>query len=149
MSADPFNRTTEEIIKERIQCFTESDDILFQSNINILLEDYKNIGDDIEKYSNNIQLYNWMSYNSELTFESLKKFSNPIMITYGTNDIAAAAHIDLLPFLMKDSNLEIKAYSDLDHNYFKKIYNKKGELIDEAYHWDDVFRDVASWLLFK
>lgn len=148
MSADPFNRTAEEIIKERIPCFNQPSDSVFQSNINILLENYKNIGNDIEKYNKNIQLYNWMSYNSELAFESLKKFSNPILVIYGTNDIAVSAHNDLLPFLLRDNNLTIKAYPDLDHNYFKKIYDKRGNLIDESYHWDDVFRDIVKWLLF-
>ena len=90
-----------------------------------------------------------MSYNSELAFESLKKFSNPILVIYGTNDIAVSAHNDLLPFLLKDNNLTIKAYPDLDHNYFKKNYDKKGNLIDESYHWDDVFRDIANWLLYE
>jgi hypothetical protein len=73
MSADPFNRTTEEIVKQRIKCLSNNQDSIFQSKINDFIDNYKGIGNNIEEYKDDHELYNWASYNSELTFESLKK----------------------------------------------------------------------------
>ncbi len=148
MSADPFNRTTEEIVKQRIKCLSNNQDSIFQSKINNFIDNYKSIGKNIEEYKDDYDLYNWASYNSELTFESLKKFKNPILVVYGTDD-STASNNDLLPFLIKNQDLTLKVYPDCDHNYFKKEFDKQGKKIEDSYHWDNVFKDISEWLLLK
>lgn len=148
MSADPFNRITEEINKERYNYLIMDKDSISQIKISRLINDYKNISKNIEMYKSDIELYNWASYNSELTFNSFKKFENPILITYGTNDISSF-HNDLLPFLLKGKKLTVKAFPDLDHNYFKNEFDKNGKNLENSYHWDDVFKSVVEWLLSK
>jgi dienelactone hydrolase len=148
MSANPFNRTVEDIFKKRMKCFSSNKDSIAQAQIDISIENYKNIGDNIEEYKKDSELYNWMSYNSELSYGSLLKFSNPILVTYGTDDTGSLQN-DLLPFLLPKKNLTLTAYPDLDHNYFKKEFDKDGKPMEDSYHWDEVFKDIVNWLLSK
>lgn len=146
MSADPFNRTTEMVFRERINCFNNENDSISQSKIELLIKDYKRIDSNIERYKNNYELYNWMSYEKDISYKNLKNFKNPILIVYGTNDIPAT-HNDLIPFLLNQDNISLKAFSDYDHNYFKKEFDINGKPIQESYHWDDVFDYCIKWLL--
>lgn len=146
MSANPFNRIAEYVLKSRIETLFTSSDSLLQKEIEQDLESFKNIPDNIEKYRNEQELYNKMSYNSELSFESLLKFQNPILVTYGTEDLGSLDN-DLLPFLLKKKRLTMFVYPDLDHNYYKKEVDKEGNELEGSDHWDYVFKDIQNWLL--
>ncbi|WP_431243755.1 hypothetical protein ACQ9BO_04170 [Flavobacterium sp. P21] len=119
MSADPFNRITENILRERIGCFEKKDDVSSQLEIDKLIDDYKNLSRSKIEYKNSIGFVNWLSYNENFSYESLKKFKNPILIVYGGNDIGSI-HNDLLPFLLPKTNITLKAYPNYGHNFEKK-----------------------------
>lgn len=143
LSANPFNRIVDEIVSERIS--NKYNDSIHQLNVHNLIDDYLTIPKKISKYKNDYKLYNWFSYNKEMTFKSFKKFKNPLLIVYGTNDKTSLQN-DLLPFLLNKKNLQLKVYPDLDHNFFKKEFDKNGTLIKEVYNWDIVFKDIVEWL---
>lgn len=148
MSADPFNRTAEMVFRERINCFNNENDSVSQSKIESLIENFKKIGSNIKKYKDNYDLYNWMSYEKDMPYKNFKKIKKPILIIYGTNDIPAT-HNDLIPYLLKQNNILLKAFSDYDHNYFKKEFDKNGNAIEDSYHWDDVMNYCIKWLSIK
>jgi len=145
MSADPFNRISEMVFRERVNCFNNENDSISQFKIESLIKNFKNIDSDIEQYKNNYELYNWMSYEKDITYENFKNFKNPILIVYGTNDIPAT-HNDLIPYLLKQDNISLKAFSDYDHNYFKKEFDIDGKPIEDSYHWNDVIDYCIKWL---
>jgi esterase/lipase len=146
MSADPFNRISETIYRERISCFNSENDSISQIKIETLITDYKQIDENIEQYKNEYNLYNWMSYEKDMPFENFKKFKNPILIVYGTNDIPST-HNDLLPFLLNQNNISLKVFSDYDHNYFKKEFDVNGKQLEDSFHWNEVFEYCAKWLV--
>lgn len=146
MSANPFNRIAEYVLKSRIETLSTSSDSLLQKEIEEDTYSFKNIPKNIEEYKNNYELYNRWSYNSVLSFESLLKFKNPILVTYGTEDIGSLNN-DLLPFLLRETNLTMFVYPDLDHNYSKREFDIEGNQLESSYHWDRVFKDVQNWLL--
>lgn len=145
MSADPFNRSTEELLKYRLESYSQKNDSSSQIAINNITKDFLSIG-RIEEYKNDRDLYNWSSYNAELTFNSFKKSECPVLVIYGTNDLAAF-HNDLLPFLLNEKkDFFVKAYPDYDHNFFKKEFDDKGNPLEDSYNWDIVFSDCVHWL---
>ena len=148
MSANPFNRIAEYIMRSRIETLSATSDSLIQKDIDDDVDSFKNIPDNIEEYRDDKDLYNRMSYNSELSYESLLKFPNPILVTYGTEDFGSL-HNDLLPFLLRRKKLKLVAYPDLNHNYYKKAFDKEGKEIEGRDCWDAVFKDVQNWLLKK
>jgi hypothetical protein len=148
MSANPFNRIAEYIMRSRVASLSSVSDSLIQKDIDNDLNSFKNISDNIEEYKNDKDLYNRMSYNSELSYESLLKYPNPILVTYGTEDIGSLQN-DLLPFLLRKKKLKLVAYPDLDHNYYMKVFDKEGKELEGKDCWDVVFKDVQNWLLKK
>jgi esterase/lipase len=148
MSADPFNRTAEMVFRERINCFNNENDSVSQSEIESLIESFKSIGSNIEKYKDDYDLYNWMSYERDMPYKNFKKIKNPILIVYGTNDIPST-HNDLIPYLLKQNNILLKAFPDYDHNYFKKEFDKSGNAIGVTNHWGDVMDYCIKWLFLK
>lgn len=148
MSANPFNRIAEYIMKSRIETLSTVSDSLIQKEIDSDVEAFKNISDNIEEYRGDVELYNRMSYNSVLSYESLLKFSHPILVTYGTEDFGSL-HNDLLPFLLRKKKLTLIVYPDLNHNYSKKEFDKQGNSLEDSNHWDAVFKDIQNWLLIK
>lgn len=146
MSADPFNRIAEDIMRSRVESLSAISDSLIQKSINQYVDDFKKIPNNIEECRNDKELYNGISYNSELSYQSLIKFPNPILVTYGTEDIGSL-HNDLLPFLLRKKKLTMIVYPDLGHNYEKKEFDEKGNCIESSYHWDAVFKDIQNWLL--
>jgi hypothetical protein len=148
MSANPFNRIAEYVMKSRIQTLSSLSDSLIQKEIDNDIESFKNISANIDDYKDNIDLYNKMSYNSQITYESLLKFPNPILVTYGTEDFGSLQN-DLLPFLLRKKRLTLIAYPDLNHNYSKKEFDTQGIPLEDSNHWDAVFNDIQNWLLKK
>ncbi|WP_445710172.1 acyl-CoA thioester hydrolase/BAAT C-terminal domain-containing protein [Flavobacterium sp.] len=145
MSADPFNRSVEEILKYRFESYNQSNDSISQKAINAITKDHLSIG-KIEEYKNDYDLYNWASYDEKLIFESFKKIKVPVLVVYGTDDFKSF-HSHLLPFLLKEKkDFFVKAYPDYDHNFFKKEFDDKGNPLEDSYNWDEVFRDCVHWL---
>lgn len=145
MSADPFNRVTESILRERVKGFGTNNDEASQLEIDKLIDDYKNIPANKIAFKDNVNFNNWLSYNENMSYESLRKFKNPILVVYGSADIGSA-HNDLLPFLLPKSNIKLKAYPNYSHNYEKKEFDANGNPLEDSYHWDEVFKDVVNWL---
>lgn len=145
MSADPFNRTSEDITKLGLENSINHDDSLNCTIISDLVKDYKNINNASE-YVDNYNLFNWASYETNMPITYFKKFKNPLLIIYGTDDLKSFNN-HILPFIIQKKNLKINAYPDMDHNFFIKEYDKNNNLIQESYHWDSVFKDVVNWLL--
>ena len=107
------------------------------------IKDYKNL-----KNFNVLEndMMNFVSYNENPPINSFKKYKNPLLISYGTNDVRAFNN-NLLPLLINKKNLELKIYPDLDHNFIKKEFDNEGNPLEDSYHWDRVFKDVVDWLL--
>ncbi|MET3022317.1 acyl-CoA thioester hydrolase/BAAT C-terminal domain-containing protein [Flavobacterium hydatis] len=145
MSADPFNRVTESILRERVKGFGTNNDEASQLEIDNLIDDYKNIPASKITYKDDIKFNNWLSYNEHMSYESLRKFKKPILVVYGSADIGSA-HNDLLPFLLPKNNIKLKAYPNYSHNYEKKEFDANGNPLEDSYHWDEVFKDVVNWL---
>ena len=143
LAADPLNRISENIIRLQQENITLENDSLRVLKIYKEINDYKNL-----KKFNVIQndMMNFVSYNENPPINSFKKYKNPVLISYGTNDVRAFNN-NLLPLLIKKKNLELKIYPDLDHNFFKKEFDKEGNPLEGSSHWDRVFKDVVDWLL--
>lgn len=146
LSADPFNRLSESILRERINGFLDYKNDSVQFTIDKLTNDFKKIPLNKVKFKDNVGFNNWVSYNDNLSYESLKKYKKPILVVYGTADIGSI-HNDLLPFLISSSNLKIKAYPNYGHNFEKKEFGINGEQLETSYHWDEVFKDIVEWLM--
>ncbi|WP_130734222.1 hypothetical protein [Flavobacterium sp. J27] len=148
LSADPFNRAAEEVLKIRIESFEKNTDSISQHTIESLTTDYLNIK-NIAEYKSDFELYNWASYDEKLIYEIFKDVKIPILVAYGTNDLAAV-HNDLLPFILKGKkDFFVKVYPDYDHNFFKNEYDKEGKFLEKSYNWDIVFSDIVNWLQKK
>jgi pimeloyl-ACP methyl ester carboxylesterase len=88
------------------------------------------------------------SFNCEMAVDNLVKIKCPIMVVYGTADLASAYN-DLLPFFFSRSNndnLTMKSYVGYDHNYFYREYSKDGRMIKTEFNWPIVFSDIVKWL---
>jgi hypothetical protein len=117
-----------------------------------------------EDYLNNLDCHyqKWQEINQEPTiYENgnlnwttfsinyipyLLKINVPIFVGFGTEDISAE-NCDLLPIVFienKKSNLTIKPYIGLEHNFFK-IKNGKPDY-QSGGHWTDVMTDVRVWI---
>ena len=143
LAADPINRISENLIRIQLENTSLENDSLRVLKIYKEINDYKNL-----KKFNVIQndMMNFVSYNENPPINSFKKYKNPVLISYGTNDVRAFNN-NLLPLLINKKNLELKIYPDLDHNFIKKEFDKEGNPLEDSYHWDRVFKDVVDWLL--
>ena len=143
LAADPLNRISENIIRLQQENITLENDSLRVLKIYKEIKDYKNL-----KNFNVLEndMMNFVSYNENPPINSFKKYKNPLLISYGTNDVRAFNN-NLLPLLINKKNLELKIYPDLDHNFYKKEFDKEGKPLEDSYHWDRVFKDVVDWLL--
>ncbi|AUD01011.1 alpha/beta hydrolase family protein [Spirosoma pollinicola] len=72
----------------------------------------------------------------------------PILIIYGTADIGATSN-DVLPLEFAKrgkKNLEIKAYPNHDHTFYKLTFDDKGKVISKVYNGVAVEKDYFQWL---
>ena len=143
LAADPLNRISENIIRLQQENITLENDSLRVLKIYKEIKDYKNL-----KNFNVLEndMMNFVSYNENPPINSFKKYKNPVLISYGTNDVRAFNN-NLLPLIIDKKNLYLKIYPDLDHNFYKKEFDKEGKPLEDSYHWDRVFKDVVDWLL--
>jgi esterase/lipase len=147
LSADPFNRTIEDLAKQRLECFYQNNDSTYQSSIETINKEHFDLCKS-KVNKNDFNLYNWLSYNKNFIYKSFEKFKNPLLVVYGTDDINSF-HNDLLPYILNKKNIYLKAYSDLDHNFFRQEYDKDGNPTEKTYLWDQVFDDVIKWIITK
>ena len=143
LAADPLNRISENIIRLQQENITLENDSLRVLKIYKEIKDYKNL-----KNFNVLEndMMNFVSYNENPPINSFKKYKNPVLISYGTNDVRAFNN-NLLPLIIDKKNLYLKIYPDLDHNFYKKEFDKEGKPLEDSYHWDRIFKDVVDWLL--
>lgn len=143
LAADPLNRISENIIRLQQENIALENDSIRVSKIYKEINDYKNLKNFNVKEKD---MMNFVSYNENPPINSFKKYKNPLLISYGTNDVRAFNN-NLLPLLINKKNLELKIYPDLDHNFIKKEFDNEGNPLEDSYHWDRVFKDVVDWLL--
>ncbi len=145
MSADPFNRVAEDVTRNRLECFYSNEDSIFQKKIENSLIDANNLKMGKKNDSKDYELKNWLSYNSELTYNSLKKIKKASLIIYGTDDIVSFNN-DIMNFMLDKNIFKIIALPNLDHNYFKQEFDKSGNPSKKSFHWDEVFKSVVNWI---
>lgn len=145
MSADPFNRSSEEITRLELNNITSYNDSITNLQISNVIENYKNL-DNINNYKDDYSLFNWASYETNMPINYFKENKKPLLIVYGTND-EKSFNNHLIPILLPKKNIEIKAYPNMDHNFFTREYDTNNNLVKEDYHWNTVFNDVLLWLL--
>ena len=143
LAADPLNRISENIIRLQQENIALENDSIRVLKIYKEINDYKNLK-NFNVMENDMM--NFVSYNENPPINSFKKYKNPLLISYGTNDVRAFNN-NLLPLLINKKNLELKIYPDLDHNFIKKEFDNEGNPLEDSYHWDRVFKDVVDWLL--
>jgi len=79
-------------------------------------------------------------------FDDLLKLKIPICVVYGTEDRVADL-CDLLPLFFIEqgkSNLTLKRYINLEHNFFE--VDKNGKVNYENAHWEDVMNQFVKWI---
>ena len=72
----------------------------------------------------------------------------PILILYGTADVAATSN-DVLPLEFArrgKKNLTVKAYPDHDHTFHKLTYDSQGKITEKVYNGVVVEKDYFQWL---
>lgn len=115
----------------------------YLDNIQAHYERWEEINRDPDNFENGN--LNWTSFSIDYT-PYLLRIDRPLFVAYGTEDLSAE-NCDLLPLIFienQKSNLTLKPYPGLDHNFF--------ELIDgtPAYktggHWTNVIHDLAEWI---
>lgn len=85
------------------------------------------------------------SFSENLSY-TFKKLKIPILVSYGTKDLACP-YVDLLQIEMienKKNNIDFKAYLGLEHNYFP--LNTDGSINYDEFNWDKVASDWKQWL---
>ncbi len=142
LSANPFNRTIEKIYTERLKSFNSKNSITEQKNIDKEYENFKIYS--MPEYQNNELVRNFFSYEKGFTVDNIKKIKIPILVAYGSKDEKSTLN-DLLPILLKKENLELKVFSDMDHNFFKKEFDENENQLEDSEHWDEVFDYVTNW----
>jgi dienelactone hydrolase len=143
LAADPLNRISENLIRLQQENISSKNDSLRVSKIYKEINDFKNLKNFNTKEND---MMNFVSYNENPPINSFQKYKNPVLISYGTNDVRAFNN-NLLPLLIGKENLELKIYPDLDHNFTRKEFDNNGNPLEDSYHWDRVFKDVVDWLL--
>lgn len=94
---------------------------------------------------NNPTLKTWKSFN-ETFYDDWLELDIPIYIAYGTADRSADL-CDIVPILFLDankSNLTLKRYLNLEHNFFE--VKEDGQTNYEKEHWNEVIAEFNSWL---
>jgi dienelactone hydrolase len=154
MSANPISRYSEYISEQRFfaNCGIKSNEVA-QNAIDSIRDNCLNFCHNFKTIdtitSVPIQFRNMFSFNFDIPLINFLNTSIPILIIFGTKDIGAQNN-DILPILFAASgkqNLELKAFPDLNHNFFKKIYTNNGDLLKEEFHWDRVFKSLFQWLV--
>jgi esterase/lipase len=140
LSGNPFSRSCEFVYKNSSENSYSSNDIKRIETMESEISYYKYI------IKNPKEDYNFYTYNNYLPIKSLEKIKIPVFIGFGSNDIASSLNL-FIPYLLPEKeNITIKPYPDLDHNFIKTTYDENGNVLNESFHWDDIFKDIVDWL---
>ena len=145
-NTSPFTRTAHEIQEIQTQAILTKKHEEAQNKIDSLLTDYHQYDGNIEKHRNNFDIYGWLSYERNQPIKYFQKIKIPFLIIGGTNDVRSTQN-QLLPFLVKNNNMQLKMFPGYDHNFFKEEWDAKGNPLESTYHWDDVFQYCFDWFL--
>ncbi|RIV18062.1 alpha/beta hydrolase [Fibrisoma montanum] len=88
------------------------------------------------------------SFSHPYNKDYLLSLSIPILVIYGTADIAATSN-DILPLEFArrgKTNLTLKAYPDHDHTYHKLVYGADRKVINKIYNGVTVEKEYFQWL---
>jgi pimeloyl-ACP methyl ester carboxylesterase len=86
----------------------------------------------------------WTSFSAS-TLDDLLKLEQALYVVYGTEDISST-FCDLLPlYFIREhkSNLTLKAYPGLEHNFFE--VDQEGRPVYSKGHWEEVMEDFIKW----
>lgn len=88
------------------------------------------------------------SFSHDKNKEYLLALTIPILIIYGTADVASTSNDTLsLEFARRGKkNLTLKAYPDHDHTFHKLTYDTAGKVVSKAYNGVAVQDDYFQWL---
>lgn len=88
------------------------------------------------------------SFSHNKTKDQLLALNIPILIIYGTADVAATSN-DILPLefsLYGKRNLSVKAYLNHDHTFHKLTFDSNGKITTKIYNGLRVEQDYFEWL---
>lgn len=154
MSASPYGRFNEFIRqtrnKELLKTIShkEADSLIF--NIyDIYLEVINNRFDN-NRYFDSDTYFSWASFTLPSLYDRMLQNNIPTLYVYGSADInrldADYLKIDILK--NNNTNIEIKYYSNYNHNFFERVTNNNGQT-EKKYNWNFVMKDITNWLLKK
>ncbi len=88
------------------------------------------------------------SFSHDKNKDYLLALTIPILIAYGTADVASTSN-DILPleFARRGKhNLTLKAYPNHDHTFYKLTYDTSGKIVSKEYDGVAVEKDYFQWL---
>ncbi len=103
-------------------------------------------GDGSDCYNENTG--RWTSFENPSSIHYLLKTKMPILLINGLGSPGELDNKNIpLDFARNHkTNLTARFYAGYDHNFFKQVYDEKGNQQEPEFHWDDVFRDVKNWI---
>lgn len=145
-SADPFGRLDEYVRQARLNA--DLGKISWEKADSTMKYWYKfykkaNNPDSVAKYP---KLKSWSTFGG-LYLNDWLKLKIPIYLAYGTSDITSQL-CDVVPLYFirnHKTNLTIKRYIGLNHNYFE--VDKNGEPIFSKSHWSTAMENFVLWSL--
>lgn len=160
LSANPFSRLRDEEIALRKKSMIYDTNLPFDSLCQTKIDSLHNLF--LQNWSHPkvtfkdeewdaMFKYNWLSYLQDIPYTNLLKCNMPILVAYGSKDLGSLDN-DLLPYIFaanNKKNLTLKVYPNLEHSFLKNEYNEKGELVNQDFLLDKVFKDVLEWFLKK
>lgn len=115
----------------------------YLTNLDYHFQKWEEINQEPNDYENGN--LNWTTFSIDY-IPYLLKIDVPIFVGFGTQDISAE-NCDLLPIVFienKKSNLTIKPYIGLEHNFFETKDGKPD--YQSGGHWTEVMSDIKKWI---
>jgi predicted esterase len=114
----------------------------YLANLDYHYQKWEDINQKPNEYENGN--LNWTTFSIDY-IPYMLKIDVPIFVGFGTEDISAE-NCDLLPIVFienKKSNLTIKPYIGLEHNFFEIKGGKPN--YQSGGHWTEVINDIKIW----
>jgi len=104
---------------------------------------------DNEKLFDGGTYYSYASFTFPTTKQKLFQIKQPVLVIYGTNSNQDldCDYLNLVLMERDKKNVTVKPYVGYDHNFFKDVYNDKGEVINRTFNWDSVMTETFNWLI--
>ena len=145
LGANPFGRIDQMIRQARLDAqlgkitWEEAD-----STMNRFYKLYEDANNQ-DSLKQNPSLKAWKTF-SETYYDDWLELDIPIYLAYGTEDRVADL-CDLVPLFFiekKKTNLTLKRYIGLEHNFFE--VDENGRAIQEKNHWEKVIEEFLNWI---